>query len=152
MAVESNRGKKELNPYKRVRIVDKIGNEPVYELVFLLRSDMSSEDVSTLFGKIKSRIADKGGVVKDVSYWGLRSLRYRIKRMKKAHFYCAHFTGSRELCVDIDKFLRNNANILRFLNIRLQFLSAEKPAIMVNLEKDISDGAVVYDEKYIISL
>ncbi|MBL0725811.1 MAG: 30S ribosomal protein S6 [Alphaproteobacteria bacterium] len=152
IAVKNNKKKKELNIYNRVDIRHKVNNKPCYELVFLLRSDMSSEDAIAMFEKIKAKIFSLQGYTQDVSYWGLRSLKYKIKRMKKAHFYCLHFTGSSGIYEDLGRFLRNNASVLRFINIRIHSLPTEKSPILVNLEKDVSDGIVVYDEKYIVNL
>ena len=58
----------------------------LYEHIFLARQDVTSQQVETLTEQIKSKIASLGGAVTKVEPWGLKSLAFRIKKNRKAHF------------------------------------------------------------------
>ena len=58
----------------------------LYEHIFLARQDVTAQQVETLTEQIKSKIASLGGAVTKVEPWGLKSLAFRIKKNRKAHF------------------------------------------------------------------
>ena len=59
---------------------------PLYEHVYLARQDISPQQVETLTGQFKAIITSLGGTVGKTEYWGVKSLAYRIKKNRKAHF------------------------------------------------------------------
>ena len=59
---------------------------PLYEHVFLARQDISSQQVEALVDTFKGVIETNGGKVEKVEGWGLKTLAYRIKKNRKAHF------------------------------------------------------------------
>ena len=59
---------------------------PLYEHVYLARQDLSAQQVDELTGQFKGVIEQLGGSVQKVEYWGVKSLTYRIRKNRKAHF------------------------------------------------------------------
>src|SRR4029079_11781206 len=59
---------------------------PNYEHVFLARQDVTSQQVEALTAQYKGVIEANGGSVSKSEYWGVKSLQYRIKKSRKAHF------------------------------------------------------------------
>ena len=58
----------------------------LYEHVFLARQDVSSQQVEALVDQFRQIIEQAGGKVTKVEPWGLKSLTYRIRKNRKAHF------------------------------------------------------------------
>ena len=58
----------------------------LYEHVYLARQDISPQQVETLTAQFKGIITSLGGTVGKTEYWGVKSLAYRIKKNRKAHF------------------------------------------------------------------
>ena len=58
----------------------------LYEHIFLARQDVTPQQVEALTEQIKTKIASLGGAVTKVEPWGLKSLAFRIKKNRKAHF------------------------------------------------------------------
>src|ERR1700743_1749046 len=58
----------------------------LYEHVFLARQDISAHEVETQSKQLKGIIESFGGKIEKVEYWGVKSLAYRIKKNRKAHF------------------------------------------------------------------
>ena len=58
----------------------------LYEHIYLARQDVTAQQVEALTEQLKTIIAAQGGSVSKVEPWGLKSLAYRIKKNRKAHF------------------------------------------------------------------
>ena len=58
----------------------------LYEHVFLTRQDAAPTQVDALTEQYKALLAANGGKVTKTEYWGLKSLTYRIKKNRKAHY------------------------------------------------------------------
>ncbi|MBO6037022.1 MAG: 30S ribosomal protein S6, partial [Acetobacter sp.] len=59
---------------------------PLYEVVFIARSDISQQQVDAIVDGIVAQAETDGAVVRKREYWGLRSLVYRIKKNRKGHY------------------------------------------------------------------
>ena len=58
----------------------------LYELVFIVRQEVSPVRAKELAKKINDFVKSKGGDVKKEEYWGFRNLAYKIKKNKKGHY------------------------------------------------------------------
>ena len=58
----------------------------LYEHVFLARQDISAQQVEALVQSFRTILEEHGGSVGKTEYWGLKSLTYRIKKNRKAHY------------------------------------------------------------------
>src|SRR6516225_7315945 len=59
---------------------------PLYEHVFLTRQDASAQQVEELTAQFKGIIEQMGGKVAKTEQWGVKSLAYRLRKNRKAHF------------------------------------------------------------------
>ncbi|MDQ2954478.1 MAG: 30S ribosomal protein S6, partial [Pseudomonadota bacterium] len=59
---------------------------PLYEHVYLARQDTSAQQVEDLTAQFKGLIEGLGGKVVKTEYWGVKSLSFRIRKNRKAHF------------------------------------------------------------------
>ena len=62
---------------------------PLYEHVFLARQDLSQAQVDALAATATEIVETNQGKVTKTETWGLKSLAYKIKRNRKAHFVCS---------------------------------------------------------------
>ena len=58
----------------------------LYEHIYLARQDISAQQVEALTEQFKGVIELARRQVDKVEYWGVKSLAYRIKKNRKAHF------------------------------------------------------------------
>ncbi|HZZ62847.1 MAG TPA: 30S ribosomal protein S6 [Roseiarcus sp.] len=91
----------------------------LYEHIFLARQDVTQQQVETLTEQLKSKIASLGGAVTKVEPWGLKSLAYRIKKNRKAHFTLLNIAAPSEAIVELERTLSINEDVIRFLTIRV---------------------------------
>ena len=59
---------------------------PLYEHVYLARQDASAQQVEELTAHLKGVVEGLGGKVAKTEYWGVKSLSYRLRKNRKAHF------------------------------------------------------------------
>ena len=59
---------------------------PLYEHVYLARQDVSAQQVDELTAQFKGVIEQMGGKIAKTEYWGVKSLSYRMRKNRKAHF------------------------------------------------------------------
>ena len=67
---------------------------PLYEHVFLARQDVSAQQVEQMVEQYKALIAEYEGTVGKVEAWGLRTLTYRVKKNRKAHYTLMNLDAS----------------------------------------------------------
>ena len=103
---------------------------PLYESVFLARQDVSSQQVSTLTETFTNIVKEGGGEVPKSEYWGLRNLAYRIKKNRKAHYVLLNIDASVEAVHEMERNMRINEDVIRFMTLRVDELEAE-PSIMM---------------------
>ncbi len=71
----------------------------LYEHIFLARQDVTQQQVEALTEQLKLKIASLGGAVTKVEPWGLKSLAYRVKKNRKAHFTLLNIVAPSEAIV-----------------------------------------------------
>ena len=59
---------------------------PLYEHIFLVRQDASQQQVDALAAQFKSVVENNGGKVGKTENWGLRTITFRIRKNRKAHY------------------------------------------------------------------
>ena len=111
----------------------------LYEHIFLARQDVTPQQVETLTEQIKSKIASLGGAVTKVEPWGLKSLAFRIKKNRKAHFTLLNIAGPSEAVVEVERLLSINEDVIRYLTIRVDEHEEGPSAMMQNRGGDRND-------------
>jgi small subunit ribosomal protein S6 len=76
---------------------------PLYEHVFLARQDVSAQQVETLVEQYKGLIEGAGGTIGKVENWGLRTLAYRIKKNRKAHYTLMNITAPHAAVAEMER-------------------------------------------------
>ncbi len=102
----------------------------LYETVFIARQDVSAkqvEDFAAAFGKI---VNDNGGEVKRTESWGLRTLAYKIKKNRKGHYTLLHLEAPHKAIVELERNMRLNEDVLRFMTVAIEKLPEGPSAIL----------------------
>lgn len=86
---------------------------PLYEHVFLARQDASSQQVEELTTQITGVITGLGGKVTKTENWGVRSLTYRMKKNRKAHFVLLNIDGPATIVNEIERQERIHEDVIR---------------------------------------
>ncbi|HBM90544.1 MAG TPA: 30S ribosomal protein S6 [Rhodospirillaceae bacterium] len=111
---------------------------PYYESVFIARQDIQTAQVETLTGAFAEIIKANGGEVKKTEQWGLRNLAYRIRKNKKGHYVMFNLEAPAEAVAEMERNMRLNEDILRFLTVKVDELE-EGPSVMMRREERDND-------------
>ncbi|MBT3559031.1 MAG: 30S ribosomal protein S6 [Rhodospirillales bacterium] len=103
-----------------------------YESVFIARQDIAAPQVETLTENITKIIEDEGGSVLKTEHWGLRSLAYRIKKNRKGHYVLLNVDSPASAIAEMERQMRINEDVLRYMTIRVDELEEGPSAIMRN--------------------
>jgi small subunit ribosomal protein S6 len=109
---------------------------PLYEHVFMARQDVTSQQVEGFVDQFKAVIEQNGGAVETTEMWGVKSLAYRIKKNRKAHFTMFNINAPAAAVAEMERQMRINEDILRFMTIRVDALESEPSVMMQKRERD----------------
>jgi small subunit ribosomal protein S6 len=107
----------------------------LYEHVFLARQDVTAQQVEALTEQLKSVLAAQGGKVGKSEYWGVKSLAFRIKKNRKAHFSLLNIDAPAAAVAEMERQLRLNEDVIRFLTLRVDE-HEEGPSAMLRKRED----------------
>ena len=91
----------------------------LYEHVFLARQDVTAQQVDALTEQLKSVIQAGGGSVPKAEYWGVKSLAYRVKKNRRAHFTLLNIDAPPAAIVEMERQMRINEDVIRLLTVRV---------------------------------
>jgi len=106
-----------------------------YENVFVVRQDVASTQVEALTETYATLIKDNGGTVSKKEFWGLKSLTYRIRKNRKGHFVLMNIDAPPAAVIELERNMRINEDVLRYLTVRVEALD-EGPSAMMQKRDD----------------
>ena len=98
---------------------------PLYEHIFMARQDVTPQQVEAMVDQYKGVIEQNGGSVDKTEMWGVKSLAYRIKKNRKAHFTMFNLNAPAPAVAEMERQMRINEDILRFMTIKVEELETE---------------------------
>jgi small subunit ribosomal protein S6 len=108
----------------------------LYEHIYLARQDISAQQAEALTAQFKSVIESYGGKVEKVEYWGVRSLAYRIKKNRKAHFSLLNIDAPPAAVAEMERQMGISEDVIRFMTIRVEALEQGQSAMMRKRDDD----------------
>lgn len=106
-----------------------------YELVIIVRPDLSTSELDGIVDNISSIVAEShsGELVKN-EYWGVRHLAYEINHNKKGHYSLLGISTPIPGLNELERKIKLNQNIIRFMIIKVDEFSREVSPILRNKE------------------
>jgi small subunit ribosomal protein S6 len=113
---------------------------PLYECVLIARNDVTQQQVETVADEIGTSLEADGGAVKKREYWGLRGLAYRINKNRKGHYMLLGMEAKPAFVTEMERQLRLNEDILRFMTVRIEAIDEAPSAILSRKSDDRERG------------
>ncbi len=101
-----------------------------YETVFIARQDVTSAQVENMTQHFTAIVKNHGGEVTKTEFCGLRSLAYPIKKNKKGHYVLLNIACPFEGIAEMERQMKLNEDVLRFLSVRVEALDNNPSALM----------------------
>ncbi len=112
----------------------------LYENVFIARQDISSTQVEALADGFSSILAEHGGKVAKREMWGLKNLAFRVKKNRKGHFVLFNIDAPPAAVTEMERNMRINEDVLRYLTVRVEELEEGPSAMLVSRHRDREGG------------
>jgi small subunit ribosomal protein S6 len=109
---------------------------PLYEHVYLARQDITAQQADDMTAQYKNVIEQMGGKVTKTEYWGVKSLAYRIRKNRKAHFTLLNVDAPPAALAEIERQERLNEEVLRYLTVRVNTHEDGPSAMMRKADRD----------------
>jgi small subunit ribosomal protein S6 len=90
-----------------------------YELMFIVRPDMTEEDQDKLISTLETAVTSSGGQVKSMEKMGKRRLAYMVRRFHDGMYILLTFEGGGGLVHELERRLRVTEPVIKFLSVRI---------------------------------
>jgi small subunit ribosomal protein S6 len=113
---------------------------PLYEHVFLTRQDVSAQQVESITQELRQVVESLGGSIGKTEYWGVKSLSFRIKKNRKAHFSLMNVDAPPAAVAELERQERLSPDIIRFLTVKVDEHEAGPSPMMRRADRDDREG------------
>lgn len=103
-----------------------------YENTIIARQDLSEKNLLTVKNKYNDLICNSDGKVLKVEDWGLLNLARKIKNFKKGFYIHFKFEGNKKTIDEIEKKIKIDNNVIRYLTVKYKKLDLEKEFLTKN--------------------
>jgi small subunit ribosomal protein S6 len=95
------------------------GKLPGYETTVITRGELMEDSLKNLQERLAAAVKNFGGEVVLTEDWGSRKLAYTIQKETRGRYTYLVYTGKGEVVAEIERNLRINEHVLRFLSVNL---------------------------------
>ena len=90
-----------------------------FELIYVIQPDATPDREQEIHGRADTVIEGAGSRVLLREDWGKRKLAYEIKSFQKGHYVQLNFLGNGSEVAELERSLRIDQDVLRFLSIQV---------------------------------
>jgi small subunit ribosomal protein S6 len=109
---------------------------PPYEHVFLARQDISQAQVEALTKEFTQVIEEGGGKIAKSEYWGVKTIAFKIKKNRKAHYSLLNIDAPPAAIAEMERRMGISSDIIRFLTVRVEEHETEPSVQMRKSDRD----------------
>jgi small subunit ribosomal protein S6 len=109
---------------------------PLYEHVFLARQDISQAQVDALAKEYTQVIEEGGGKVGKTEYWGVKTIAFKIKKNRKAHYSLMNIDAPPVAIAEMERRMGLSTDVIRFLTVRVAAHETEPSIQMRKSDRD----------------
>lgn len=95
------------------------GRKREYETIFILRPDVSNEQIAAVNTKIRGIVEAGGGRLLKVDNWGRRKLAYEVKKQLKGVYLFWKYLGDAGLVEEVERNLRLTDVVIRYYSVKV---------------------------------
>ncbi|MGH7458616.1 MAG: 30S ribosomal protein S6 [Longimicrobiaceae bacterium] len=112
-----------------------------YEVVYIFDPSLDEDGVNQRLERFHALVADGGGgEVTAVDHWGKRALAYPIRGNESGYYTVAHFTAPPDKLTDLERVLKLEESLLRFLVVVNEGDLPTTPVLPEVSDDDDQDG------------
>lgn len=90
-----------------------------YEVMFIVRPDLTDEDLDKLVSTLESQVGTAGGTIKSVDKMGKRRLAYEVGTFTDGMYILFTIEGEGSLIKEVERRLRVQEQVIKFITVRV---------------------------------
>ena len=90
-----------------------------YETFIIIDPDLSNEERSPIFEKVKDLIQQEKCLLVIFDEWGARRLAYEIKKKSRGYYVRLDYCGTGKLVDEMERFFRIDDRVLKYMTVLL---------------------------------
>ncbi len=90
-----------------------------YEVMFIVRPDITDEDLDRLISTLESQIGGAGGSAKGVERMGKRRLAYLVRNFQDGIYVLFTVEGDGQVIKELERRLRVTEPVIKFMTVRV---------------------------------
>jgi small subunit ribosomal protein S6 len=90
-----------------------------YEIIFIVRPDVTEEDVDKLIAQMEGVVASTGGKLEKVEKLGRRRLAYRVQKQREGIYVLFRLQGSGDTVKEFERRLKVIDTVIKYLTVRI---------------------------------
>ena len=90
-----------------------------YETTVIVDPDISEEDRSALFDRVKEIIVQQQGTLIEEEFWGTKKLAYEIRKKPRGYYARYDYCGMGPLVSELERFFRIDDRLMKYLTVQL---------------------------------
>jgi small subunit ribosomal protein S6 len=90
-----------------------------YEVMFIVRPDLTEEDVDKLLSTFEGNVANAGAKLKNAERMGKRRLAYLVRRFTEGYYVLFTLESDGNAIHEIERRLRVSEPVIKFITVRV---------------------------------
>ena len=114
-----------------------------YETIFILRADIDSDGSERVISRVAKAIEEGGGKVGKTEYWGVKTIAFKIKKNRKAHYSLLNIEAPHAAVAEMERRMGLSTDVIRFLTTRVEAHETEPSIQMRKSDRDDQENSGV---------
>ena len=90
-----------------------------YEIIFIVRPDVTEEDVDKLIAQMEGVVGSAGGKLEKVEKLGRRRLAYRVEKQREGIYILFRLQGSGDTVKEFERRLKVFDTVIKYMTVRI---------------------------------
>lgn len=90
-----------------------------YEVMFIVRPDLTDEDVDKLISSLEGNVTGAGGTVKNVERMGKRRLAYIVRKFQDGIYVLLTVEAAGSVVAELERRMRVTEPVIKFITVRV---------------------------------
>ena len=90
-----------------------------YEVMFIVRPDLTEEDVDKLISTLQTHVTNAGGTVENVEKMGKRRLAYLVKKFQDGQYVLFTLLADGKAVHELERRMRVTEPVIKFITVRM---------------------------------
>ena len=112
----------------------------LYEVMFIVRPDVTEEDADKLIAGFSATVTGGGGAIKSVEKMGRRKLAYMVRKFNDGNYVLLTIEADGPVVLELERRLRVTEPVIKFITVRID--EEEKRLAKVKALRGVRRSAV----------